>query len=323
MRLLKGVLSMRICSFLPSATEIVYALGLGDQLCGVTRACDYPAEAHTKPMVVRSILDDRGLSSAEIDRIVKEHARNGESVYKVDMDALRAADPDLILTQELCDVCAVGYQDVLTQVKDLPKTPRVVSLNPTSLGDVLRDMLTVGEVTGMSERAQEAVAALQQRIDNVRQRAAQATSRPRVFCLEWMSPLFVSGHWIPEMVEIAGGTDGVGNQGTPSTRITWERVRAYQPEVVILMPCGADVQQTLNELPLVRALPGWSDLPAVRQARVYAVNAGAYFSRSGPRLVDGLELLAQIVQPDLFPWTVPDDIARRVPSPELPQQVSA
>src|ERR671914_2437081 len=154
---------MRICSFLPSATEIVYTLGLGDQLYGATRSCDYPAEALTKPIVVRSILDEEGLSSADIDRIVKEHARNGQSVYHIDMEALRAADPDLILTQELCDVCAVGYQDVLTQVKDLSKKPRVVSLNPTSLGDVLRDMLTVGEATGVSERAQEAVTALQHR----------------------------------------------------------------------------------------------------------------------------------------------------------------
>jgi iron complex transport system substrate-binding protein len=314
---------MRICSFLPSATEIVYTLGLGDQLCGVTRACDYPAEARAKPIVVRSILDEQGLSSADIDRIVKEHARNGQSVYHIDMEALRAADPDLILTQELCDVCAVGYQDVLTQIKDLPKTAQVVSLNPTSLEDVLRDMLTVGEVTGTSERAQAAVAALRQRIDTVRQRAAQAATRPRVFCLEWMNPLFVSGHWIPEMVEIAGGTDGIGHHGTPSTQITWERVRAYQPEVVILMPCGADVAQTLSELHYLRALPGWSELPAVRHSRVYAVNASAYFSRSGPRLVDGLELLAQIIQPELFPWTVAQEIALRLPAPELVQQVPA
>jgi iron complex transport system substrate-binding protein len=314
---------MRICSFLPSATEIVYTLGLGDQLYGVTRACDYPAEALAKPTVVRSILDEQGLSSADIDRIVKEHARNGQSVYHIDMEALRAADPDLILTQELCDVCAVGYQDVLTQIKDLPKTPQVVSLNPTSLTDVLHDMLMVGEVTGTAARAQAAVAAMQQRIDSIRQRAAQATARPRVFCLEWMEPLFVSGHWIPEMVEIAGGVDGIGNHGTPSTQITWERVRAYQPEVVILMPCGADVAQTLSELHRLRTMPGWSELPAVQQARVYAVNAGAYFSRSGPRLVDGLGLLAQIIQPALFPWTLPQDIARRVPDPELAQQVSA
>lgn len=314
---------MRICSFLPSATEIIYSLGLGDQLYGVTRSCDYPAEALTKPIVVRSILDEEGLSSTDIDRIVKEHARDGRSVYHIDMEALHAADPDLILTQELCDVCAVGYQDVLTQVKDLPKQPRVVSLNPTSLGDVLHDMLTVGEVTGTSERAEVAVAALRQRIDAVRQRAAQVTTRPRVFCLEWMDPLFVSGHWIPEMVEIAGGTDGIGNHGTPSSRITWERVRAYQPEVVILMPCGADVPKTLSELDCVCTLPGWNELPAVRHSRVYAVNAGAYFSRSGPRLVDGLELLAQIIQPEWFPWTAPQDIALRVPGPERAQQVSA
>jgi iron complex transport system substrate-binding protein len=314
---------MRICSFLPSATEIVYTLGLGDQLYGVTRACDYPPEARTKPVVVYSILDDRGLSSAEIDRIVKEHARANQSVYRIDMEALRRADPDLILTQELCDVCAVGYQDVLTQIKDLPKPPRVVSLNPTGLADVLRDILTVGEVTGTTARAQATVAALRQRIEAVRQRAAQAPARPRVFCLEWMDPLFVSGHWIPEMVEIAGGVDGIGNHGTPSSRVSWERVRAYQPEVVILMPCGADVPLTLSELDVVRALPGWSELPAVRAGRVYAVNAGAYFSRSGPRLVDGLELLAQIIQPHLFPWTAPADIAVRVPTPGLAQQVPA
>ena len=314
---------MRICSFLPSATEIVYTLGLGDQLYGVTRSCDYPAEALTKPVVVRSILDEVGLTSTDIDRIVKEHARNGQSVYHIDMEALRAADPDLILTQELCDVCAVGYQDVLTQVKDLPKRPRVVSLNPTSLEDVLRDMLTVGEVTGTSELAGTTVAALRQRIEAVRQHAAQATTRPRVFCLEWMDPLFVSGHWIPEMVEIAGGTDGIGNHGTPSSQVTWDQVRTYQPEVVILMPCGADVPKTLSELDYLRALPGWGELPAVCHSQVYAVNASAFFSRSGPRLVDGVELLAQIIQPGLFPWTVSQDIAMRLPGPELAQQVPA
>jgi iron complex transport system substrate-binding protein len=314
---------MRICSFLPSATEIVYILGLGDQLYGVTRSCDYPAEALSKPIVVRSILDEEGLTSGDIDRIVKEHARIGQSVYHIAMDALRAADPDLILTQQLCDVCAVGYDDVLTQIKDLPKKPRVVSLNPTSLSDVLEDVLTVGEVTGTSDRAQATVSALQQHIDAVRQQAAKATTRPRVFCLEWMDPLFVSGHWMPEMVDIAGGIDGVGNHRTPSTQIAWETVRDYQPEVVILMPCGADIPKTLSELDEVQTLPGWADLPAVRRGRIYAVNAGAYFSRSGPRLVDGLELLAQIIQPELFPWTAPQDIALRVPGPELAQQVSA
>jgi iron complex transport system substrate-binding protein len=314
---------MRICSFLPSATEIVYTLGLGDQLYGVTRSCDYPAEALSKPIVVRSILDEEGLTSGDIDRIVKEHARNGQSVYHIDMEALRAAEPDLILTQQLCDVCAVGYDDVLTQVKDLPKKPQVVSLNPTSLGDVLEDLLTVGRVTGTSDRAQAAVSALRQRIDALRQQAAKATTRPRVFCLEWMGPLFVSGHWMPEMVKIAGGIDGVGNDRTPSTQIAWETVRDYQPEVVILMPCGADVPKTLSELDDVQALPGWADLPAVRHGRVYAVNSGAYFSRSGPRLVDGLELLAQIIQPELFPWMAPQDIAVRVPGPELAQHISA
>ncbi|MBI3325142.1 MAG: ABC transporter substrate-binding protein, partial [Nitrospinae bacterium] len=260
---------MRICSFLPSATEIVFALGLGDQLCGVTQACDYPSEARTKPVVVRSILDGQDLSSGEIDRIVREHARRGQSVYRIDLNVLRTAAPDLILTQELCDVCAVGYQDVLTQIKSLPRTPQVLSLNPNTLEDVLHDMLSVGEATGASDRAAAAVAAFHQRIENVRQRAALAATQPRVFCLEWMDPLFVSGHWIPGMVEIAGGTDGLGNRGIPSARVTWERVREYQPEVVVLMPCGFDIPGTLHELHGLWALPGWPELPAVRESRIY------------------------------------------------------
>jgi iron complex transport system substrate-binding protein len=184
-------------------------------------------------------------------------------------------------------------------------------------------MLTVGQVTGTSERAEAAVTVLRQRIEAIRQQAASATTHPRVFCLEWMDPLFVSGHWLPEMVRIAGGIDGVGNDRTPSTQIAWETVRDYQPEVVILMPCGADVPKTLSEMADVQALPGWSDLPAVQNGRIYAVNAGAYFSRSGPRLVDGLELLAQIIQPELFPWTVPEDIAIRVPGAELSHPIPA
>lgn len=314
---------MRICSFLPSATEIVYALGLGDQLYGVTQSCDYPADARSKPAVVRSILDGQELSSTEIDRIVIEHARRGESVYQIDMHALRTADPDLILTQELCDVCAVGYQDVLTQTKSLPKVPQVLSLSPNTLEDVFQDMLKVGEVTGTSERASAAVTALRARVEQVRQRAAQASTRPRTFCLEWLDPMFLSGHWVSEMVEIAGGTDGLGDSHTPSIRTTWERVCAYQPELIVIMPCGFDVPRTLQELDALRALPGWSDLPAVRASRVYAVNGGAYFSRSGPRLVEGLEILAQIVHPELFPWTVPADAAVQVHGPSLPQEVSA
>jgi iron complex transport system substrate-binding protein len=318
---MKGVSLMRICSFLPSATEIVFALGLGDQLYGVTQSCDYPSEARAKPVVVRSILDGQDISSTEIDRIVIEHARRGESVYHIDMEALRRAEPDLILTQELCDVCAVGYQDVLAQTRSLPKVPQVLSLSPNTLDDIFQDMIRVGEATGAVERAQAAINALRQRVENVRQRAAQAATRPRTFCLEWLDPLFLSGHWVSEMVEIAGGADGMGDRHTPSTRTTWERVREYQPEVVVLMPCGFDVPRTLQELDSLRALPGWAELPAVQTSQVYAVNGGAYYSRSGPRLVEGLEILAQILHPELFPWMAPEDAAVRVRGPGLPQEV--
>lgn len=314
---------MRVCSFLPSATEIVFALGLGDQLCGVTQGCDYPSEARTKPVVVRSILDGQELSSAEIDRIVREHFQRGQSVYQIDLDALQTAAPDLILTQELCDVCAVGYQDVMHQVKSLPKVSQVLSLSPSTLEDVLADIRRVGEATGTADRAIAVVAALRQRIDHVRQRAAFATTQPRVFCLEWTDPLFASGHWVAEMVDIAGGTDGLGGLGIPSSRITWERICDYQPEVIVLMPCGFDVPQTLRECHTLWALPGWSELPAVQASRVYAVNGGAYFSRSGPRLVDGLEILAPIVHPELFPWIAAADTAVRVHGPGLPQEVPA
>ena len=314
---------MRICSFLPSATEIVYALGLGDQLYGVTQSCDYPADARTKPRVVRSILDGQDLSSTEIDRIVIEHARRGESVYHIDMDALRRVEPDLILTQELCDVCAVGYQDVLAQTRSLPKVPQVLSLSPNTLEDIFQDMIRVGEATGSVARAHTAVSVLRRRVESVRQRAAQAAMRPRTFCLEWLDPLFLSGHWVSEMVEIAGGSDGLGDRYTASTRTTWERVCEYQPEVFVLMPCGFDVSRTLQELDSLRALPGWAELPAVQASQVYAVNGGAYYSRSGPRLVEGLEVLAQILHPELFPWKAPADAAMRVQGPGLRQEVPA
>jgi iron complex transport system substrate-binding protein len=303
---------VRICSLLPSATEIVYALGLGDQLYGVSHECDFPPEATTKPPVIRPAFDPSTLSSLEIDRAVMERLRQGEGVYTIDLDLLRQAEPDLILTQELCDVCAVPYSEVQRAVGQLGGEPRLLPLSPSLLGDVLQDINRVGEATGREEQARFLVRRLRERIDRVTARTATAAERPATFCLEWADPLYVAGHWVPEMVEMAGGIDGLGGKGKPSVPIEWERVVSYAPEVVILMPCGFDVERAVREMPLLTRLPGWLDLPAVQRGQVYAVNATAYFSRSGPRLVDGLELLAKILHPELFPGLIPGEVARRV-----------
>jgi iron complex transport system substrate-binding protein len=295
---------------LPSATEIVYALGLGDQLYGVSHECDYPPEAAAKPALIRSAFDQSSLSSLEIDHAVMERLRSGEGVYTIDQDLLRQAEPDLILTQELCDVCAVPYSEVKRAVDQLVSQPRLLPLSPSLLGDVLQDISRVGEATGREEQAGFLVRRLRERIDRVTARTATAAERPATFCLEWADPLYVAGHWIPEMVEMAGGIDGLGGKGKPSVPIEWERVVSYAPEVVILMPCGFDVERAVREMPLLTRLPGWLDLPAVQRGQVYAVNATAYFSRSGPRLVDGLELLAKILHPELFPGAIPGEAAR-------------
>jgi iron complex transport system substrate-binding protein len=294
---------------LPSATEIVYALGLGDQLYGVSHECDYPPEAAAKPTLIRSAFDQSTLSSLEIDHAVMERLRSGEGVYTIDQDLLRQAEPDLILTQELCDVCAVPYSEVKRAVDQLVSQPRLLPLSPSLLGDVLQDISRVGEATGKQEQAESLVRRLRERIDRVTARTSTAAERPFTFCLEWADPLYVAGHWIPEMVEMAGGIDGLGGKGKPSVQIEWERVVSYAPEVVILMPCGFDVERAVREMPLLTRLPGWSDLPAVQRGQVYAVNATAYFSRSGPRLVDGLELLAKILHPELFPGPIPGEVA--------------
>lgn len=303
---------MRICSLLPSATEIVYALGLGDQLYGVSHECDFPPDAIRKPTVIRSVFDASTLSSQEIDRAVKERVRRGEGVYTIDLDRLQEADPDLILTQELCDVCAVPYREVKRAVAQLRRQPHLLSLSPMLLRDVLQDIRRVGEATGSREKAESLVERLESRIDQVISRVAAAAERPKTFCVEWTDPIYAAGHWVPEMVELAGGIDGLGRKGKPSIPIKWERVVRYAPEVVILMGCGFDLERNIRELPLLTGLAGWGDLPAVKRGRVYAVNSSGYFSRSGPRLVDGLELLARILHPGLFPGAIPTEAARQL-----------
>jgi iron complex transport system substrate-binding protein len=301
---------VRIVTLLPSATEIAFALGLGDQVVAVSHECDYPPAARERPAVTRSPLHGHALSSAEIDRRTTEQLREGGTLYYLDADRLRDLAPDLILTQELCDVCAVAQPEVKRAVRQLGTAPRVLSLEPNTLDDVLATIEAVGAATGREAKAAVLVAELQARIARVREGAAAVAARPRVFCLEWTDPPWVAGHWVPEIVALAGGADMLGGVGQPSVRIAWERVREAAPEVVVLMPCGYDLARTLAERDVVQALPGWDELPAVRAGRVYAVDGSSYFNRPGPRLVDGLELLAHLFHPDLFARpALPDAVA--------------
>jgi iron complex transport system substrate-binding protein len=303
---------MRVCSLLPSATEIAFALGLGDSVVGVTHECDYPPEAQKKPVVVKSAIDPRTNSSGQIDAIVNEHLQNKKSVYTIDLSRFREANPDVILTQELCDVCAVDYQEVAEAAKSLSKQPKIVSLTPSSLLDVLGDITRVGEATGKEKEAKAFVDSLRERIERVGEESSRSSSRPRVACLEWLDPLYSAGHWVPEMVELAGGKNGLGQKGVPSARIEWSRLVQFAPEVIALMPCGIDVERTLREIHLLYRIPGWNELPAVRAKRVFAVDGNAYFSRSGPRLVDGLEIMAQIIHPEIFSWRISPKAAQRL-----------
>jgi iron complex transport system substrate-binding protein len=303
---------VRICSFLPSATEIVYALGLGDSLHGVSHECDYPEEARAKPRVVTSRIDSDRLGSAEIDRLVADLMSRGEPLYEVDALALEHARPDLVITQQLCEVCAVSLDDVEAAVARLPNAPRVISLDPHGVDDVLADVVRVGRAAGAEEKAEEVAAAGRERLERVRAAVAKSGTPPRVACVEWLDPLIVAGHWIPEMVQLAGGIDGMAQPGTPSRRIEIDELIGYNPDVVILMPCGMDVPRTIHDFSQLGDLDRWRTISAVKQGNVYAVDAGGLFSRSGPRLVDGVEMLAKMIHPQVFTESLPEKSAKRL-----------
>lgn len=303
---------MRICSLLPGATEIAYALGLGDQIVGVTHECDYPPDARQKKIVVRSSLDPQTMSSSEIDKWVSDTSRSAASLYRIELGAFREASPDIILTQELCDVCAIDRNEVLEACRSLPNEPTVISLAPNSLSDVLADIDRVGAATGTEARARRLVHEILARIERVRRGTSLSNSRPRVACLEWLDPLYYAGHWIPEMVELAGGENGFGHTGQPSAKLDWQSVLKFSPEIILVMPCGFEPQRTQRELHLLQSRRGWNALPAVKTGRVFAVNGHAYFSRPGPRLIDGLEILASLLHPDIFSSPVSDGAVIRL-----------
>ncbi len=289
---------MRIVSLLPSATEILYALGLGDAIVGVSHECDYPPEARTKPQLLDTVIDQDRLSSRQIDQAVRVALERRTSLYRVNEAALREAGPDLGITQELCAVCAVPSTQVHEAIGGLPKPPQVVSLHPHTLEEMLEDIRLVGEAAHTERQAEQLVTACRRRLQEVQKRLASVSSPLPVFCLEWLEPPMATGHWVPEMVERAGGREVLGRPGEPSRYVSDAEIVAAAPEVLILMPCGFSVERTRQELDAVKAQPWWERIPAVRNGRVYAVNGPAYFNRSGPRLIDGVELLAVLLHPD-------------------------
>jgi iron complex transport system substrate-binding protein len=284
---------MKICSLLPSATEILFALGLGDQIAGVSHECDFPAEARTKPVLIHSRITQTE-SAAAIDSQVREFLERGESLYSVNLTALRAIEPDLIVTQNLCHVCAATPDDLGATLAHLPRQPEIVTLNPHSLADVCADIRTVGAATGRSARAGAVVAEFEGEVAKV-ERAVAGLARPRVVCLEWLDPLYVAGHWVPEMVELAGGIDVLGRAGEPSFRVEWDAILSAQPDAIVIMPCGYGLEQVAREFHSLPLPNGWNELPAVRTGAIFLVEASGYFSRPGPRLATGVAILADVL----------------------------
>lgn len=301
---------MKICSFLPSATEILFALGMGDEVVGVTFECDYPGEAAGRAVVVHSAMQS-GLTPREIDDVVRATAAAGGSLYFVDWDLLQRVSPDLIVAQDLCRVCAISTPSLARDLSQLAEPPRVVSLSPHSLSDVLGDIETVGEAVGRQDVARSLTAALRTRVGRVQEHAlAAGRPRPRVLCVEWLDPLYQGGHWIPEMVALAGGEAVLATAGEKSVRIAWEQVVAVDPEVIVLMPCGFHLEETVAQFRAMALPPEWEKLSAVRSGEVYAVDGSAYFSRPGPRLIDGLEILAAIFGGEGFEELPAESVAK-------------
>ena len=291
---------MRIVSLLPSATEIICALGLEDQLVGVTHECDYPPSVRGLPEITHTLIP-ADASSGLIDHLVRDRLGTNRALYTLDLPVLEELSPDLIVTQALCDVCAVAEEEVRAAACTLPGHPRIINMEPMSLADVFASIHQVGAATGRNREADAVVASLTARVAAVVARSSHVTHWPRVALLEWLDPPFSCGHWSPELVRLAGGMEGFGQAGTPSRTLRWEEIAAWQPEVVVIACCGFDVDRTLRDVTPLRSVAGWRELPAVRSGRIYVVDGSQYFSRSGPRLVDSLEILAHALHPELHP----------------------
>jgi iron complex transport system substrate-binding protein len=291
----------RIVSLLPAATEIAAALGLTNQVVGISHECDFPTEANERPRVTRCAVHGAELASRDVDEWVRRALHDNGSIYTIDEPLLRKLQPDVILTQKLCDVCAVGYGTVAKLAQTLPDSPRVVNLEPTSLTDIFDDIRRVAETCDVPERAEKLIENLSERVENVRERSTRILDRARCFLMEWVDPPFSSGHWGPELIEIAGGYDSLGRKHQPSAQIDWQQVLDARPAIIVLALCGYDIDRACRDYELLRRFPGFGSIPAADGGQVYVVNASAYFARPGPRIVDSLEILAAIFHPTEFP----------------------
>ena len=285
---------MRIVSLLPSATEIVCSLGLRDHLVGVTHECDYPVGVESLPKVTRTLIP-HDATSGEIDALVRERLKTERALYSLEMETLQQLKPDLIVTQALCDVCAVAESEVNAAACSLPGSPRVINLEPTCLQEMFDCIAAVGTAVGAGEKACEVIDALKGRVDRVQQRATTLPHRPRVMLLEWIDPPFSAGHWSPELVEMAGGREVIGVAGERSMTVDWAKIVKADPELLVIACCGFTPERARQDLPILQSYPGWSALSCVRHEQVHVVDGSAYFSRPGPRLVDSLEILSELI----------------------------
>jgi iron complex transport system substrate-binding protein len=306
---------MRIVSLLPSATEILFALGLEREIVGVSHECDFPPQAKTKRVVIHSRLP-HGASPAEIDRLVSEYVHRGESLYAVDAEVLEALAPDLIVTQDLCHVCAASPDDLATALAGFDRRPEVLCLNPQDLGDVWRDILWVGEESRHGPEAEALVKQIGERLGALQKELPQPEKRPRVVFLEWLQPFYVGGHWVPEMIHVAGGENALGKVRTRSFRVHLQDIVEAGPEILLVAPCGYGAQQARNEYLSMELPEQWNAMPAVRNGRVYALEANSYFSRPGPRLVTGIEALAKLFRPAV-------EVSREAEAAAIPIHASA
>lgn len=292
--------NIKIVSLLPSATEIIAALGLESNLVGITHECDYPKTVTNRPPLTASRISHETMSSAEIDHAVRSNLDGHGSIYDLDEKLLAELKPDLIVTQELCEVCAVSYKTVQKAAKMYVADATVVSLEPNTISDIFDNIKTVGELAGVKEKGVAVVEELQNRLDAVREKTADVENQPRVFMLEWLEPPFAPGHWVPEQVEIAGGIALMGAAGKKSVTTDYERIFDEQPEIIVLVPCGYYIHDIVRQLGQTAFPSNWRELPAVINNQVWAMDASAYFSRPAPRVVDGAEILAKIFHPQIF-----------------------